>query len=101
MSITFAFDMISTMKTQSCTIIAIFLALCSTTHGYSHGISPLTPPPALHRARTNPFKTEGLDVDPMDFDGIFGRIKQVSPLAASVFNYNNENRGLKAIDDKG
>jgi hypothetical protein len=95
--------MISTMKAPSCTLIAIFLALSSTTHGYSHGISsPLAaPPPPLHRFRTNPFKSEGLDVDPMDFDGIFGRIKQVSPLATSVFNYNNENRGLKAIDDKG
>jgi hypothetical protein len=93
--------MISTMKTRSCTIIAIFLALSSTTHGYSHGISPLPPPVLLNRARTNPFKTEGLDVNPMGFDGIFGRIKQVSPLANSVFNYINENRGLKAIDDKG
>jgi hypothetical protein len=92
--------MISTMKTQSCTIIAAFLALSSTTHGYSNGISPLAPP-LLNRARTNPFKTEGLDVNPMDFDGIFGRIKQVSPLANSVFNYNNEKRGLKAIDDRG
>jgi hypothetical protein len=89
--------MFFTMKTQSCTIIVAFLA---TTHGYSHGISPLAPP-LLNRARTNPFKTEGLDINPMDFDGIFGRIKQVSPLANSVFNYNNENRGFKAIDDEG
>jgi hypothetical protein len=93
--------MISTMKTRSCTLIAIFLALSSTTHGYSNGVSPLTQPALLNRARTNPFKTEGLDVNPMDFDGIFGQIKQVSPLANSVFNYNTQNRGLKAINDKG
>jgi hypothetical protein len=92
--------MISTMKTRSCTIIVIFLALSSTTQGYSRGLSPLAPP-LSNRARTNPFKTEGLDVNPMDFDDIFGRIKQVSPLAKSVFNYSNGNRGLKAIDDKG
>jgi hypothetical protein len=87
------------MKTQSYAFIAIFLALSSTTHGYSHGVSPLAPP--LLNRRTNPFKTAGLDVAPMDFDEVFGRIKQVSPLAHSVINYKNENRGLKAIDDKG
>lgn len=68
-------------------------------------------PPAYHRASVpvsklfssgtnNPFEKEGIDLDLPDFDKMFSKIQQVSPLAQSVIDGSNCQRGLLAIDRK-
>jgi len=40
---------------------------------------------------------EGVHIDPPDFDAIFSRIQEVSPLAQSVIEGRNGGRGLDAV----
>jgi len=52
--------------------------------------------------RTSPSKTEGVEIELPDFDELFGRIQQVSPLARQVMQNNgqtNEERGFDHVDD--
>ena len=51
--------------------------------------------------RTAPSKTEGVEIELPDFDELFSRIKQVSPLARIAFEGrgNKEGCGFEAIDD--
>jgi hypothetical protein len=53
--------------------------------------------PALKR--TVPSKHEGVDVELPDFDELFGRIQQVSPLARQVIQGGTGPSGLAFIDD--
>jgi hypothetical protein len=46
---------------------------------------------------TNPFQRQGLNIDLPDFDEIFQKISQASPLAKSVLNGINGQRGFNAV----
>ena len=48
--------------------------------------------------RTTPSKTEGVEIELPNFDELFSRIKEVSPLAKMVIDTNNENN-LDAFSD--
>jgi hypothetical protein len=47
---------------------------------------------------TNPFYREGLDIELPDFETMFAKIAQASPLARSVIEGMNGNRGLAAVN---
>ena len=55
--------------------------------------------PALH---TFPSKTDGVEIELPDFDDLFGRIQQVSPLARVAIEggeISNGKRGFAAVDN--
>lgn len=53
--------------------------------------------------KTAPSTKEGIDVELPDFDELFGRIQQVSPLARQVIEGKTVagNSGFKGVDDSG
>jgi len=56
------------------------------------------------RNYSTPFKAEGVDIELSDFDDMFIRLQEVSPLARSVImgaNTANVQQGFAGIDDKG
>jgi len=83
-------------------VVAVVAAAClpSPSRGFS---SPLYQPTATLQ-RTAPSATEGIDIELPDFDELFDRIRQVSPLARSVLSRNaaeddDEKKGFDACND--
>jgi hypothetical protein len=62
-------------------------------HGFA--ASPSSSSPAFFR-QTNPFKNEGLDIVP-DFQGLFEKIQEVSPLARQVISGESLAKGLMGL----
>jgi hypothetical protein len=78
------------------TLIAVAAASCA--HAFSSAL--FQEAPTLQR--TAPSKMEGINIELPDFEELFERIQQVSPLARSVitgYSVNNE-RGFKGISDE-
>lgn len=50
------------------------------------------------RPRTNPFVREGLDIGFTDYDELFSKIQEVSPLAKNVIERRANGLGLQGID---
>jgi hypothetical protein len=86
------------MTTSSFTLGTILITLgVPSIIGYSQTVFPETPP--LLQRVANPFKSQGLDIELPDIDDVFGRIRQVSPLANSVINQENNNRGFAGLEE--
>ena len=77
----------------------IFVASLATAQGFSSAL--FHEAPTLQR--TTPSQTDGVDIELPDFDELFDRIQQVSPLAREVISRNgvvdNGPKGFQAIDD--
>lgn len=72
--------------------------------GVAHGFSSALFQQAPTMQKTSPSKTVGVDIELPDFDELFDRIQQVSPLARSVIANKNSPplggpRGFAAVDD--
>ena len=46
-----------------------------------------------------PSKTEGVEIELPNFDELFGRIREVSPLANNIISGQHEGKGLDEIQD--
>jgi hypothetical protein len=83
----------------SCNVFILsFASFCS---GYSPAIAPgkdFSFLSQLSKGKANPFDKEGLNIELPDFDRLFAKIQQASPLARSVINGLNGQRGLAAIN---
>lgn len=49
--------------------------------------------------RHSPSKIEGVEIELPDFEELFSRIRQVSPLADKIISGEHTGKGLKEIDD--
>ena len=49
--------------------------------------------------RHSPSKIEGVEIELPDFEELFARIRQVSPLADKIISGEHTGKGLKDIDD--
>jgi hypothetical protein len=81
---------------NSIVFLATALALVDPTYGFNNALFK----EAATQQRTAPSKIEGVEIELPDFDELFGRIQQVSPLARLAINGNRDGKkGFEAIDD--
>ena len=78
---------------------SLLLLLLASTSQLVSGYVPSIAPELATPWRTNPFKTEGLDIELPDFDHLFDKITTVSPLAHSVMQRTHVGKGLDGIAD--
>ena len=87
-------------------VFPLLLSLLTDVPYYGSAFSPSLPKSSNNNVainnnamnfKTNPFNREGLDIELPDFDQMFQKIAQASPLAQSVMNGHNKQRGLQAI----
>jgi hypothetical protein len=73
------------------------LSLAAPAQAFSSTLFPQAPT----AQQTAPSKTEGVEIELPDFDDLFGRIQQVSPLARVAIEGGeiNGKRGFAAIDN--
>jgi len=87
--------------TPSFSVVALFLISSTITITSTRAFAPsvFSAPPSVTQLKqqSNPFHMEGVHIDPPDFDAIFSRIQEVSPLAQSVIEGRNGGRGLDAV----
>jgi len=84
------------MTTRSFLITSLVAATLTAAHGFSSALFQEAPT----MQRTAPSKLEGIDIELPDFDELFGRIKQISPLARQVITgHHNGSKGFAGIDD--
>jgi hypothetical protein len=91
-------ERIANNKASSCLALAMFLCATSSASAFS---SPMFQEVKTMQ-RTSPSKMEGVEIELPDFDELFGRIQQVSPLARQVIQGSgetNQERGFDHIDD--
>jgi hypothetical protein len=74
---------------------AMLMAVSSFHSALAYVPSQSSTSPAFLR-QTNPFKTEGLDIVP-DFDGLFRKIQEVSPLARQVISGDSLAKGMMGL----
>jgi hypothetical protein len=80
--------------------IALASSVLGVAYSYAPAVMPI--PPSLLQT-SNPFKSEGLNIDLPDFHKLFEEIQHVSPLAKHVIARESAlkgTRGLDAINDK-
>lgn len=83
-------------QTMKSYLIPLF-SLVLTTYGYTPAVVARLPV-ASSPPETNPFKSQGLDIELPDFESLFKQIQEVSPLAKSVIQGTNHQRGLAAVE---
>jgi len=81
-------------------LTTLFLAA---TVAYSHAFSASLFQEVPTLQKTAPSTLEGIDIELPNFDELFARIQQVSPLARNaITGYSlNTERGFRGIDDQG
>lgn len=81
----------------SVVFLATALALADPAYGFNNALFQS----AATQQRTAPSKIEGVEIELPDFDELFGRIQQVSPLARIAINNGNtgDKKGFAAVDD--
>jgi hypothetical protein len=86
------------MKPQSLLTMLLIAVAAVPAYGFSNSLFQEAP----RMQRTAPSKKEGVDIELPDFNELFERIQQVSPLARSVITGDTVNgqRGFKGVDDK-
>ena len=75
-------------NTSLCTMSMLLMCLMPSA---THGFAPTSP------SQTNPFQKLGIDVELPNFDELFEKIKEVSPLAKSVLSGNTDKQSLSAV----
>lgn len=88
------------MKLSQSTNAVLLLLLTPVSQAYAPSTLPTV---EKYVYKTNPFKTQGLDVDLPDFHHLFKDIQKVSPLARAVITGEASSNGLKglaAIDEE-
>ena len=83
--------MVQKYKTATVLVLAILVPVpLYSNNAFNHVVVSAFSMPMFtqHRAmqRTTPSKTEGVEIELPDFDELFGRIKEVSPLAAMAID---------------
>jgi hypothetical protein len=77
-------------------VAAIFLSLAISAKGFTNALFQR----ALTAQQTFPSLTDGVEIELPDFDELFGRIQQVSPLSkVAIMGSKNGATGFEAIDD--
>lgn len=79
----------------SYSVLAILLSATSSVDGFSTPIFQ----EVKTMQKTSPSKMEGVEIELPDFDELFGRIQQVSPLARQVIQDQDGPRGFEHVDD--
>ena len=78
-------------------VLLVFVVVCfPCAESFSTALFQSTPT----LQQTAPSKTDGIDIEMPDFEELFGRIQQVSPLARQVIGTTGGGAGFDAIDDK-
>ena len=73
----------------------LLLAASTVVDGFSSPVFQET----HHLRKQMPSKTEGVEIELPDFDELFRRIRQVSPLADKILSGDHKGKGLQEIDD--
>jgi hypothetical protein len=73
----------------------VFLAAATVIDGFSSPVFQET----HHLRKQMPSKMEGVEIELPNFDELFGRIRQVSPLASKILSGDYSGKGLQEIDD--
>ena len=76
-------------------VATILLAASTVVDGFSSPVFQET----HHLRKQMPSKTEGVEIELPNFDELFGRIRQVSPLADKILSGDHQGKGLQEIDD--
>ena len=76
-------------------VASILLAASTVVDGFSSPVFQET----HHLRKQMPSKTEGVEIELPNFDELFGRIRQVSPLADKILSGDHQGKGLQEIDD--
>ena len=85
------------MILRSVLITSLVAATVTVAHGFTSALFQEAPT----MQRTTPSKMDGIDIELPDFDELFGRIQQVSPLARQVITEGTTSgkKGFAGIDD--
>lgn len=80
-------------------VAAVVLAAAAATVSVVDAFSSPVFQEAHSLRRHSPSKIEGVEIELPNFEELFGRIRQVSPLADKVISGEHTGNGLKEIDD--